>query len=223
MSDVQIITGISILVSGLAQLQCGISCYHWQVLFQLAWFSSLTHLSCLTLLQTRLYNRPSERVWRIFSMLLLVVFLVICLMPTANNYWSYSDASHSLPGLPSIRDYAICDFKPVAVDVTGAFGSMISSVSLLVIGFIIRIIKVHRSLSVLVNEQRRRKMSQLLRSDLRKIYTGSNSDGPPQARLMYSLVYRPLLAAFLALRILADIWSSVFSEASLFPTRLSPL
>lgn len=216
MSDVQIITGISILVSGLAQLKCGISCY-------LAWFSSLTHLSCLALLWTRLYNRPSERVWRIFSMLLLFVLLAFCMMPTANNYWYFGDTGSSWPGFPSTRDYAICYFKPVAVDMTGTFGSMIFSVSLLIIGLITRIIKVHRSLSVLVHEQLRRKMSQFLRYGLRKVYTGSISDGPPHSRLMHALVYRPLLAVFLALRILADIWSSVFFEVSLLPAWLSPL
>lgn len=58
MSDLQILTGISILISGYAQLECGLSCYHWQVLVYLAWFSSLTHLSCLTLLRNYLCQSP---------------------------------------------------------------------------------------------------------------------------------------------------------------------
>lgn len=51
MSDFQLITGLAILISGFTQLQTGISAYHWQRLVQLAWFSSVTHLCCLTALR----------------------------------------------------------------------------------------------------------------------------------------------------------------------------
>lgn len=50
-SDQQVVTGIALLASGYAQLSSGISNYHWQMLVYLAWFSSLTHLSTLTVLR----------------------------------------------------------------------------------------------------------------------------------------------------------------------------
>ncbi|KAM7215095.1 hypothetical protein V8F06_009549, partial [Rhypophila decipiens] len=68
MSDIQIFTGLSILISAFANLQCGISCYHWQVMVYLSWFSALTHLSCLTVLRNQLYNSKGERTWRILGM-----------------------------------------------------------------------------------------------------------------------------------------------------------
>ena len=84
MSDLQIITGLSILISGFALLRCGLQTYHWQILVYLAWFSSLTHLSCLTLLRNYLYNHPTERLWRLLGMGLIVVMLVGAILPTAS-------------------------------------------------------------------------------------------------------------------------------------------
>ena len=49
-SDQQAATGIALLASGYAQLSSSISNYHWQMLVYLAWFSSLTHLTTLTVL-----------------------------------------------------------------------------------------------------------------------------------------------------------------------------
>lgn len=43
-SDTQAITGIAILSAGYSQLSCGISIYHWQVVANLAWFSSVAHI-----------------------------------------------------------------------------------------------------------------------------------------------------------------------------------
>ncbi|TQV90780.1 Glycosyl transferase, family 25 [Cordyceps javanica] len=92
MSDLQILTGYSILISGYLQLYCGLSAYHWQMLVYLAWFSSLTHLSCLTFLRSYLYHRRVERTWRLIAMGLLVAMLVFALIPTGNYSWK-SDAS----------------------------------------------------------------------------------------------------------------------------------
>ncbi|KAK9847366.1 hypothetical protein MYU51_019519 [Penicillium brevicompactum] len=93
MSDVQIITGISIIVSGAAQLKCGISTHQWQVLVYLAWFSSLTHLSCLTLLRNYLHQRPAERIWRLFCIFIWGVqrlFSTVRLCPNKEDMeWSF--------------------------------------------------------------------------------------------------------------------------------------
>lgn len=61
MSDLQILTGVSILMRGYIQLHYGITCWHWQQLVYLAWFSRVTHQACLTLLRAYLYLNPVER------------------------------------------------------------------------------------------------------------------------------------------------------------------
>lgn len=51
MSDQQLVTGLAIVISGYARLQCGISFYHWKLITMLAWFSSVVHLATLLFLQ----------------------------------------------------------------------------------------------------------------------------------------------------------------------------
>ncbi|KAG7004937.1 hypothetical protein G7Y79_00022g051580 [Physcia stellaris] len=50
-SDTQVVTGMAILLTGYIQLPSGISSYHWQVIVDLAWFSTLSHLATLTALR----------------------------------------------------------------------------------------------------------------------------------------------------------------------------
>ncbi|KAI9694682.1 MAG: hypothetical protein M1822_000298 [Bathelium mastoideum] len=152
MSDLQILTGISILISGFAQLLCGLSCWHWQLLVYLAWFSSLTHLACLTFLRNYLYDNPGERSWRLVSMGILATLLVFALVPTGNYDWVsgfdldadvYDDDDE--PPLPP--DYAICHIKKTKTADSLTFASMIVSVLLVAIGFVSRVIRLHKMLS----------------------------------------------------------------------------
>lgn len=81
-SDQQIITGIAILISGYSQLPCGISIYHWQIVVDLAWFSSLTHLTTMTALRRFFHDRPDMAVWRVILMGSTIVLLGSALGPT---------------------------------------------------------------------------------------------------------------------------------------------
>lgn len=58
-SDQQLVTDIGILVSGFTQLLCSLSAYHWQVIVDLAWFSSLPHLTTLTALRA-FFSQPAN-------------------------------------------------------------------------------------------------------------------------------------------------------------------
>ncbi|KAH9875380.1 hypothetical protein J1614_004872 [Plenodomus biglobosus] len=150
MSDIQILTGLSILTSGYTQLHCGLSVYHWQILVYLTWFCSLTHLSCLTFLRTHLHNHPGERWWRLIAMGLLVAMLIAALLPTG-NYGSRNDPSN----------YAICSFRKLAPAGGGSwytrfggdaaeldYAAMIISVLLIGLGYVSRIVRLHPALSV---------------------------------------------------------------------------
>lgn len=87
LSDLQILTGISILISAYVQLGCGISIYHWQIVVYLAWFSSFTHLTTLTFLRRYLQERPALRTWRLLAMSLMLVLLSLALLPTGRSEW----------------------------------------------------------------------------------------------------------------------------------------
>ncbi|KAF3033304.1 hypothetical protein E8E12_000501 [Didymella heteroderae] len=115
MSDFQLITGLSILISGFTQLDTGISAYHWQRLVQLAWFSSITHLCCLTALRNYFRRNTLGYSWRLPGMIILIVMLVIALIPTGHYTWEsqtirYGSRQHDVIR-PRATDHAICYFN----------------------------------------------------------------------------------------------------------------
>jgi hypothetical protein len=82
MSDLQLLTGLSILISGYTQLHCGLSAYHWQKIVDLAWFASTIHLCRLTFLRNYLCDRKAERIWRLSAMGVLVLMLIVAIVFT---------------------------------------------------------------------------------------------------------------------------------------------
>jgi hypothetical protein len=211
MSDLQILTGTSILISGYVQLHCGLSAFHWQIIVFLAWFSSITHLSCLTFLRNYLYNRPAERAWRLVAMFLMLVMLLVAMIPTGAYNWTdfyYSGDGYPTPA-PS--DYAICYLRPDGNDDQLTFATMVISVILLALGFIYRVIRMHESLSVTIVGRAREFCSEKARYVLRRIYTksGMETSGLTLNRFLF---YRPILALFFTGRALLDLWNSMLME-----------
>ncbi|CAG8139695.1 unnamed protein product [Penicillium salamii] len=204
MGDLQLVTGFSILISGAVQLDCGLTVYEWQIVVYLAWFSCLTHLSCLMVMRSYLHVHTVGRTWRLVAMGVLAILLIVGLLPTAN----YGHLYNQRPG-PS--DYAKCYLK-VRRSSGITLCSMILSVLTIAIGFISRVMKLHKMLSVTLWGGLRIRTSHRSRAILRVIYRWSVKSGPAQG-LSFSLVYRPLLAVFLAARFLLDAWVSMFVEA----------
>jgi hypothetical protein len=217
MSDLQILTGLSILISGYSQLRCGLSVYHWQILVYLTWFCSLTHLSCLTFLRNHLYNHRGERLWRLIGMGALIVMLIAALLPTGKYGTQHSPA-----------EYAICTFSDLSPghyegsDIYGEeaatfnYASMIISVLLMGLGFLSRVVRLHRALSIGVLTASRRYLSERTRQILQKSHEKAmkhlKSGDIKHFRMVLSFQYRPALALFISIRILLDIWSSLILE-----------
>lgn len=82
LGDTQVVTSVAILVSGYIQLRCGLSIYHWEIIVDLAWFSSLTHLTALTSLRYYFRRRPAMAIWRVTFMGLTLLLLASALQPT---------------------------------------------------------------------------------------------------------------------------------------------
>jgi len=87
-SDQQIITGIGILIAIFTQLST-VSVYHYQVAVYLAWMSSNVHLTTLTILRDYLQKNRTLRFWRVISMLVLMVLLVVALVPMVSKSWAW--------------------------------------------------------------------------------------------------------------------------------------
>lgn len=93
-SDQQSLMGVAILVSGFSQLTCSLATYHWQLTFDLAWFSSITHLTTLTCLRHYFHERPALRIWRLLLMAITAILLSAALFPTG---YIGDNASASFP------------------------------------------------------------------------------------------------------------------------------
>jgi len=217
MSDLQIFTGLSILISGLANLRCGLSCYHWQVMVYLAWFSTLTHLSCLTVLRNQLCVKKGERAWRILGMAAVLIMLLVAMVPTGNYDWI-----QTVEPTPAPRDYAYCYFHVGRRDAVDEFtyASMVTSTIILSLAFATRVVKVYKVLSVDIVKRGRDALSLWLRGRLLKyyIFLGPNENprqlSKRQAYFHRVYIYRPALAVFLLIRFISDAWVSMLVEVS---------
>lgn len=130
--DFQLVTGLSIMISGYTQLKCGLSQYHWQKIGQLAWFSSITHLCCLTFIFPHLAHKTLSQ-WRVPGMVILVAMLIVALIPTRRYTWTFSSDIH----LEQLAKPAICTFflssqeGAISYEEKASFQRMIFSISIL--------------------------------------------------------------------------------------------
>ncbi|KAL8776010.1 MAG: hypothetical protein Q9194_003437 [Teloschistes cf. exilis] len=88
-ADLQIATGVGILVAACSTIR-SLSLYHLQVAIYLAWMSSNTHLTAVSLLQVDFRensNKSIVRRLRLGGMVFLGVFLLVALVPTTSYNW----------------------------------------------------------------------------------------------------------------------------------------
>lgn len=215
MSDLQILTGMSILISGYLQLKCGISCYHWQMIVGLAWFATITNFGCLSFLRRHLYNHQGERTLRLLGMGCIVTMLIVALVPTANYAWLHSSSGHS-----NASSYAICHFvygpeEDSNSDIYSVLGRLNAALSivLLAVASICRIILLHKYLSRRILGKWRTKASIYARSKLLALWIKWEIQSNTNV-FQRHLLYHPLLACFLTIRILSDLIASMFFEVS---------
>ncbi|KAK2762038.1 hypothetical protein CKAH01_16235 [Colletotrichum kahawae] len=199
--DIQIVTGIGILVSGYMLLKCGLDACHWQIVVYLAWFSTVTHLSGLNISRGLLNTTPWAKYVRVFLMLALLVLVNVGLLPTG----FFNSANFS--------SQAIYYFNQNPVTTTAEWQAMTMSVILLIFGFVSRSFKLFQPLSTAFRVQVRRPTSRLAQRTLQRL-GGSNSGVSPSWRdkLKLRVVTRPALATFLMVRLSCDLFSSTIFE-----------
>lgn len=213
-SDLQLLSGLSLLISGFTQLPCGLSAYHWQKLVYLVWFASITHLACLTFLCRYFAKHKFKRLWRLIAMSILIILLIVAMLPTGQFHFHRPDYRNQRPQ-PS--DPAICYYTQGPWKTEGdhegmetARQYMILSASLLAGGMLIRIIRLHetptRYLGVV-----RAFCSRKCRTALRTRFEKSRGN-TLRSKLKRAFWYNLLLSGFLVVRTLMDFWSSMAFE-----------
>ncbi|KAF2261574.1 hypothetical protein CC78DRAFT_583579 [Lojkania enalia] len=133
LSDLQLVTGLAILVSGYSQLNCAISAYHWQIVVYVAWFSSFTFLSAMAFLEGYFQTNSNMRIIRLCSMVILASLLIVALLPTGSQNWLdlVDEGGGFYPGLPTV-----CYFEQLVLNTYTHGGPKVWSmaVSVLVVG-----------------------------------------------------------------------------------------
>lgn len=211
--DIQIVTGIGILLSGYMLLKCGLDACHWQIVVYLAWFSTVTHLSGLNILRKLLKTTLWAKYVRVFLMLVLLVLVIVGLLPTgffnSDNFssqaicyfnQSYGYWRHDATSGDPVRE-------------TAEWQTMAMSVILLIFGFVSRSFKLFQPLSTAFRIQIRSPISRLAQRTLQRL--GEPSSGVSlgwKDRLKLSIVTRPALATFLMVRLSCDLFSSAIFE-----------
>ncbi len=212
-SDQQLVTGIALLVSGYAQLPCGLSSYHWQMIVYLAWFSSLTHLTTLTVLRQYFRENPAARLWRAVLMLLMVTLLGIALLPTGDGWWIGGGSAYDeVAGLP-----ALCYFKRlVARTPEDRFEidyvqtpSMIISIMVLFSGYLTRLLKLSKQATAFTKRWIRTKPGGILKDALNDSIERA---GRPHANNYWRLKHLTLETLYILLRASFDIYESTIWE-----------
>lgn len=215
-------TGIGILVSAYGALpgEHGISSYHWRIAVYLAWFANLTHLSTLAFLRGHLHRNPTERNWRVASMFVMFLLLLVAQFPTAFFNWS-DNLSIAKPS-----SFARCffDLKTVQgrspshlwaeISSTNAcMGTALSMIMLLSTLFT-RIVKVSKMLSSFVRFHFRERLSSIAKRCIRALAVPRQGPRTLSPTVQSILFVKPAMSLFLVVRLYLDLYSSMMSEVS---------
>ncbi|KAK8132162.1 hypothetical protein PG999_000335 [Apiospora kogelbergensis] len=131
LSDVQLFTGLSLVIGGFSTAQNGMLGYHWKMITRLAWFSTLTHLAALSTWNRSLHHISVKQVLRLILMSCLAIMLVTAIMVTADT--GFDDDY-----------YAVCYMRVPRTIFNIANPDALSSAILIVSNILIRLCKMRR-------------------------------------------------------------------------------
>ena len=211
-SDLQVVTGNAILISGYTQLHCGLQAYHWQLVVDLAWFSVITHLTTLTCLQRYFQGRPAQRILRLIGTGATTVMLSIALGST--GYWNNSESQLKL-GYP-----AQCFFHPDRPLHQQGYNSTYISLAgcLLVISYVIRVPQLFTGSSDTIRCFVRTRPSRMLKNCLSRARNRAVTAPEKFAKFFWALISKSIFFIYCLLKATIDIYSSLLWEVSFIPS-----
>ncbi|KAK0507020.1 hypothetical protein JMJ35_010478 [Cladonia borealis] len=213
-SDQQVITGIAILISGYSQLHSGLAVYYWQLTVDLAWFSSVTHLTTLTCLRYFFQERQGLKILRLICMAVTAGMLSCAVIST--GYLGGGNFSYDYP--------AWCLFHPTLLrtatnddpyrdgsDWTGYYNSVYVAVVLLLlsVSYGTRMIQLFPSILDKIRQNVRAWLRDFAQSRLLEY---KNKALGNTFRTFWAFVYTLALATYCILKAAADLYSSMFWE-----------
>ena len=226
LSDQQIVTGLAILVSAYSQFQCGLAVYHWQVTVDLAWFSSITHLTTLTCLRTYLQQRGALKLLRVVFMTITAVILACALGST--GFLSTGGVNINLPAQclynPGIMTVLIQNSDVNQVQLYD-YAYIAFTFLFLAFSYLTRIAHLYPTTLKWPETIRRTSPRMLLLGRLDSLsskiksstllYIDRNSWYQHFVRLIRILLYRTLLSLYCITQASAELWASMMWEVRL--------
>ncbi|KAF4421037.1 hypothetical protein CGGC5_v016139 [Colletotrichum fructicola Nara gc5] len=217
--DVQVVTGLGILISGFVLLRCGLDAIHWQIAVFLAWFSTVTHLSGLEVLRTHLNTYVWSKHLRFSLMSLLLILLLVGIVPT--GFFSLRNRNFSSPAVCYFdlkygfwrfkETLSQSDFPEMQLERTPAYQAMVYSMVLLVLGFGTRSMKLLHPLSRTFKLNVRQPTSRRVRRLLTD-FANTPASSERGKLLKIELIFKPALAGFFMVRLTSDFFSSSLFE-----------
>lgn len=221
-SDTQVITGLAILLCGYIQVS-KLSAYHWQIVVNLAWFSSLTHLTTLTFLRHRLRQQRDMAISRAVLMGTIVLLLAVSLGPAGfslqdSNSYEEQD-SYQINAIP-----AICLFHESSVrlveeslelhtetSIVYNIPTVVLSITYLVISYLTRVVRIFKPTSEFTQIWVRAKPSMSIKAAYGYTEKKSN-EGSRSIFLIWRVPMVLLLLNYVALKAVYEMASSMIWE-----------
>jgi hypothetical protein len=227
MCDLQILTGLGILLAGFVSLPV-LKGAHWQMVSYLAWFATVTHLSGLSIMSKHLHGRSWERKARMVLMGILLIVLVVAMVPTAAITISEDDGGEDL--VLTWNCNATCFFSPqfmannlhsvslglewgstkILTQTAAQFGSTIMAIALMCFSFVVRLGRMTPKL-LSTTESKKASVSASFQRMVQRM-ADKHFSRAWQDVIWRELLARPFLCVFLILRSWLLLWSSMFFE-----------
>ena len=207
-SDQQAVTGIALLASGYIQLSQGIITYDWRMIVRLSWYSSLTHLTTLTMLRQHFRNNRGARIGRAIIMSVMAILLVLALLPSGD-------------ALSSPAEPALCAFnRLMARDPQNRYEfeplyngpAMIISITILFSGYLTRFVRLSESGSNSVRKWIRIKPGHVFTTARTTTLQQADKTSLHLWYLVCTLSYILIEVSYVVLRAIADISESLLWE-----------
>ena len=218
-SDQQVITGLAILISGYSQLPSGLAVYYWQLTVDLAWFSSVTHLTTLTCLRYYFQERQGLKILRLMCMAITAGMLTCAVIST--GYLGGGTFSFDYP--------AWCLFHPTLLRTAtnnpayrvGSYWSdyynmvyIVAALLLLHVSYGVRVVQLFPSISDKIRQNVRARLSDFAQ---RRLLEYKNKASGNMFRIYWASVYTLALATYCILKAAVDLYSSMLWEVCSVP------
>ena len=210
-SDQQCITGIAILLSGYSQLSLQnknpITVYNWQIAVDLAWFSSITHLTTLTCLRHYFRQRRALSNLRVACMAANAVILAVSIGSTG---WQLV-----APGVPAL---CLFDTSWITPDNFVVYNGLYTAITatFLAFSYLTRIIQLRPEKSTIRRWFDISVTFPIACSDsLRRLIRDRILQSSKRLLFVHRLVYRLVLTIHYVLKAAFDLYSSMLWEVRL--------